>query len=541
MKTTTLLLVLLAGLAAPPLRAQPPAGKAPPPAQKETAQSATERAPYVPPDYIRKAPTLPPHMVGQKPRQLSLAEAIETALRRNLALALARVQVADADAGRALAGALFEPLLLASAERGRSKSPPLTLQEGMAGQVLTSTQDSWTAGVQQRVPTGTELRLSFANIRSESTRGTAVEPVIYRSSLALDLTQPLLAGFSFTGRIQRAPVLRAEFASEAAREEARGRALLTVKATEDAYWGLVESWKTYEVNLGARQLAGEQLELTRRQIAAGVLPQSDLIGVEGTLAQREVAVVRAEAQIERAADQLRLLLNLPLAEWSAPLLPLDAPSFAHVEVAFGDALARARTMRPELGRTQIDLRRIALELEVARNSRLPRLDLRAGLGSVGQDDLYRQALDQAGRGRGPQWNVGLSLAWAPLQVAARAELARLDSALRGNQLTREEVLARVQVEIREAIRNIGTAERQLHASAKFRDLAERSLEVEQRRFLNGLSSNFFVAQRQAELAQARLAELEALIQHERASSDLQLATGELLDARQLKFELRQGG
>jgi outer membrane protein TolC len=75
------------------------------------------------------------------------------------------------------------------------------------------------------------------------------------------------------------------------------------------------------------------------------------------------------------------------------------------------------------------------------------------------------------------------------------------------------------------------------ASAKFRDLAERNLDVEQRRFLNGLSSNFIVAQRQAELSQARLAELDALIQHEKATSDLQLATGELLESRRLKFEV----
>ncbi len=55
--------------------------------------------------------------------------------------------------------------------------------------------------------------------------------------------------------------------------------------------------------------------------------------------------------------------------------------------------------------------------------------------------------------------------------------------------------------------------------------------------MNGLSSNFIVAQRQAELSQARLAELDALIQHEKATSDLQLATGDLLESRHLHFEL----
>ena len=50
-----------------------------------------------------------------------------------------------------------------------------------------------------------------------------------------------------------------------------------------------------------------------------------------------------------------------------------------------------------------------------------------------------------------------------------------------------------------------------------------------------------VATRQAELSQARLAELQALIDHQLARSDLQLQTGELLQARQLAFEVRKGG
>jgi outer membrane protein TolC len=507
----------------------------------EPTPTAPATPTYVTPEYIRKPPTLPRHLEGKKPRPLSLAEAIETALRRNLDLALAREQVRETDSGRRLAGAVFEPVVEASAGRDQSRSPPLTAQEGEAGQIFTSTGDSWALGLDQRLPSGTGLRLDFRSRRDESERGTAVAPEVYRSTLSLDIVQPLLRNFSFSGRIQRAPVLRAEFGSEIARETARLQAMLTVKATEDAYWGLVESWKAYEVNLGAHRLVEEQLDLTRRQIAAGVLPESDVIGVEGTLAQRQVAVVRAEAQIDRSADALRVLLNLPAAEWSFPLLPVDAPSFAHVEVPFGQALERALASRPELGQTRINLRRIALDLEEARNSRLPSLDLRGTIGSVGQDALYRGTLDQIGRASSRQWSVGLIFSWAPLGGAARAEMARLDSALRQHDLRRDQLLVSVQNQIREAMRAIATAERQLFASAKFRDLAERSLEVERRRFINGLSGNFFVAQRQAELAQARLGELEALIQHERASSDLQLATGELLEARRLKFELRPGG
>ena len=185
----------------------------------------------------------------------------------------------------------------------------------------------------------------------------------------------------------------------------------------------------------------------------------------------------------------------------------------------------------------LDLRRIALDMEVVRNSRLPRLDLRGAVGTLGQDVDYRPTFDQSLRAEGVQWSVGASFAWSPLGGTARAERRRLESALRSNGLSREQFVVQLREQIREALRSIATAERALLASAKFRDLAERNLDVEQRRFLNGLSSNFIVAQRQAELSQARLAELDALIQHEKATSDLQLATGELLESRRLRFEL----
>lgn len=499
-------------------------------------------APYVPPEYISKPAILPPSLQeGRQLKRMSLGEAIETAVRRNLDLALQRERVTEVATARDLARSAFEPIILASGARAFSKSPPPTATEGQAGQSVESTQDSWSLSLLERLPTGTELRLDSNSGRARSGFQNALAPELFRSSLSLGVSQPLLRDFSFDGRMQRAPILRAEFASAQAREEARLRAMLAVKATEDAYWTLVQSCKSYEVNVGAHELAQKQLELTRRQIAAGVLPDSDVIGVEGTVAQRELGVVRAEAQVDRAADQLRALLNLPPGQWVDPILPVDAPTFAHVEVPYATAVERAMASRPELKESALDLRRIALDLDVARNSRLPRLDLRAGVGTLGQDPQYRQAVDDTLHAQGVQWSVGASLSWAPLGGAARAERRRLESALRQNGLGREQFLVALRSQIREALRSIDTAERQLHASAKFRDLAERNLDVEQRRFLNGLSSNFLVAQRQAELAQARLAELDALIAHEKATSDLQLATGELLETRRLRFDVASKG
>lgn len=496
--------------------------------------------PYTPPEYIRKPPAIPPHLSRRNPRQIPISEAVETVLRNNLGLVLERERVQAAGFARKSSFAMFEPTLQLSAGHSSAGSPPATVQEGQQGQILLTRNDFWNLHLSERLPTGTTLSFDWNNSRAESTLGNAVAPLLYHSTLTLGVMQPLLRDFSFDARVQLAPILRAEFDTESARETARLRAMGTVKQTEDAYWSLVESWKALEVNRIAYELAENQLDLTRRQIAAGVLPESDLISVEGTLAQREVGVVTAEAQIESAADVLRQLLNLPPSEWEQPLVPLDAPSFSRIEVSLPASLERAMQSRPELKQAQIDLHKIRLDLEVAKNQRLPRLNLQSSIGTVGQDEDYKRALEQVGNHSGWQWTAGVDFGWAPLGIGTRAEVRRLESVLRQSGLTRDQLVIDIRSQLRAALRDIDTAERQLYALAKFRDLAERSLDVEQRRFLNGLSNNFMVAQRQADLAQARLGELRALIQHQKAGSALQLAMGELLEARRLRFDVRTG-
>lgn len=503
------------------------------------APAAQEPAPYVAPEYIRTAPRLPPGRDESMALRLTLAQAIETAMRRNLALNLQRERHRETESLRGLALGRYEPLVDARVRRTVAESPPATRQEGGAGSVLRSEGTLFSLGITQQLPTGTVLRLDGFAALSESTLGTAVLPELARSTFAFALSQPLLQGFSLDGRIQTAPLLRARFATEVALEQARLQAMLTVNATENAYWDLVERIKSYEVTQGALALAEKQLELTRRQIAAGITPESQLISAEATAAQRQLALVQAEVQIEQWSDRLRALLALPEPEWDRPLLPVDTPSFLPVSMAVQPALERAKAARPELRQAAIDLRRVALDLDVARNARLPRLDVQAGYDSIGQERSLREALGQSLRSTGYGWNVGLALAWAPVGTAARAEIERLESALRQSTLGRDQVLLGLRAEVGNAVRAIETAERQLHAAARSRELTQRSLEVDERRFLSGLIDNFVIAQRQAEVAAARQAELSALIQHEKAVSDLQLAMGDLLEARKVDFSLHR--
>jgi outer membrane protein len=266
------------------------------------------------------------------------------------------------------------------------------------------------------------------------------------------------------------------------------------------------------------------------------LPPSDLINAEGTLAQRQLGLVQSESAIAQSTDQLRHLLNLPREAWAEPILPLEAPEFDPLRVSFEDAFSQALQNRPELQQLKLDLERAALDLRVASSERLPQLDASLSYGLVGQRSGYQSSLNQLLSADARAWSAIVNFSWTPFNQAARARLESLRLSERSLRTLQDQSLLDLRLELRSALRGLDTADRSVRAAAKFRALAERSLDAEQRKFLNGTSNNFFVAQRQDDLSRARLAELSALIQHRKAATAVRAAMGVLLEQRRVRLD-----
>src|SRR6202000_1126588 len=106
---------------------------------------------------------------------------------------------------------------------------------------------------------------------------------------------------------------------------------------------------------------------------------------------------------------------------------------------------------------------------------------------------------------------------------ANAEISRSNQRIA--TANRDQALQDTWFLVRDAVRNQASTERQVLAAAKFRSLATENLAVEQRKFTSGTSSNFFIAQRQEDLANAQLAELQAVLAHKQAPVALLRAEG----------------
>lgn len=497
-----------------------------------TAKSDSD---YQPPEFIQESVSLPAGVAGES---LSLADALAEAVANNLGVVLAKGTLRVAEVGRKLGRGQFEPSLTGSYTHFDSLTPPSTAQEGTSGDNLSFKSDAWRVGLSQRIRTGTTLSLDFSNSRASSALGTAVDPLLYRAGLEVRATQSLLRGFSLDLDVPSATILRAELASDQAVMEMRRRMIVTVQNTEMAYWRLVEVLKNYQVETASVQRAREQLDLTRRQIASGLLAPASMIEAESALASRELALVHAEAAIQEATDVLRRVLGRPVRATSMPILPTAPPSFESQRLSEAEVIKIAKVKRPEVASMQLASDQAHLELRIADNERLPQLDVSVGYGLVGQDDVYGGTLDRLVSNDSRSWSVGLNFSWTPLGRAARArqEIAELR---RMNSRTRlRDTLAELELEVRRAVRELDTSERALRAAARFRDLSARSLETEQRKFVSGTSSNFLVTQRQDALRQAQLAELRALVRHKLAKTNLHRVAGTLLDERNIELDTK---
>ena len=507
-------------------------------ASSASADNGSDNAPYVPPDFMAQPPPAPPSADTSTVWHLDLAQALQIAIHQNTGVVIEREQVKVARLGIEVAKGEFEPVVNAGGDDNYTKAPAILSTQGTPGDFVTTKQQDWNVSIMDRLVTGAQAQIAFNNNRIDSNAEDATAmPMTYNSTVMASIVQPILRGFSTDLVVPRADILRAQIASKRERAQLEVTAANIVQQTEDAYWDLVNALYAYDLRVRSQKRAEDQLALTHRQIDAGLLPPSDLIAAESTLAQRKLDVVSADQQVSLSSDNLRSAMNLPREQWSRAILPTELPSFTAEPASAESALDVALHHRPELRQRDLDLQTTLLSLRQAENNQLPQINLGLNGSLFGVGTSYQSALSELGQKRDATgYAVTLNLSWTPLNQAANANAAIARANQRIARANRDQAVQDTWFQVRDAVRNQSSAERQVLAAAKFRELATENLAVEQRKFTTGTSSNFFIAQRQEDLANAQLAELTAVLTHKKANVALLFAEGALLDARRVVLQ-----
>jgi outer membrane protein TolC len=121
----------------------------------------------------------------------------------------------------------------------------------------------------------------------------------------------------------------------------------------------------------------------------------------------------------------------------------------------------------------------------------------------------------------PSWTATLNIGYPIGTSQAEANLARARLEYSQAQTRLKNQQLQVATQVRQQARNVQTNQQRVQSTRASRQLAERRLEAEQRKFQAGTSTSFVVFQVQRDLSQARNNELRAILDYAQSVVDFE--------------------
>jgi outer membrane protein TolC len=482
---------------------------------------------------------------------LSLEDSIVRALRNNLNVAAELINPSLASATVDQAKQMFTPTLQFDVNGNRYEQLSTWSLQSAGEYINRSTSASTT--LQQLIPFGGRVVASLSYDYSKNNQLFQSYNPSYTSRLQFQLTQPLLKGFGWT--VSRREIVIAQNSLDLSRSQFKTVLIDTVYSVETAYWNLVYSIENLKTLRMALESGRDLLAKTKREVQVGTKAPIEVLNAEATVASREAGILQAEAQVKRNQDQLRTLLNLGVdpEELGRDLVPADSPAFKPYAVTFEDAYAKAMARRPDLETVKATIETKRINFKIARNQRLPQLDLqlvKMSPGISGQQYIYDPdnpflpptpgdpgsagaAFKDSFKFLYNNWTAGLTLTIPIGDVLSKAgyTFAKLDLEQAQARLKAREQA--VFLEVSDAVRTLETAAKSVDAYRIARELAEKQLEAEMKKLAVGMSTNYFVLTYQDALATQRSMEMRALVDYNIALANIAKVTGSTLEDRNI--------
>ncbi len=475
---------------------------------------------------------------------LSLEEAREIALQRNLSLVVERYRSEESELSLWQSEGIYDPNLTADLSTFDETSPSASNLDG--ADIQTTEGQNWNFGVSRLFPVGGTGSVVFNNRRLLSNSTFATLNPSYRADFDLTYQQPLLRdrGKMNTNRVIR--IARTNF--DISRENFESQVVATLQSVEDAYWNLVEAQAQLEVAKESLGLAKQLHEQNRIRVEVGTLAPLELVQSEAGIATRDEQIIRASGLVGDSEDVLRQLMNLDDPSlWELDLVLETEAERDEVAIDVIDSIATAMSERPELRSKRLSQGNLDADIGYFRNQKLPRVDVAVtyGVNGLGGDlterdfftgeilrelpGSYQDALDQLSGGDFEGWSAGVSVVYPIFNRTAKARMALAETGFERGQVELADLELAVATEVRRIARFVDTARQALASARVSRRLEEKNLEAEQKRYQNGMSTSFQVLQIQEDLTEARSREVAAITGYRKALVQYYRAIGRLTE------------
>ena len=473
---------------------------------------------------------------------LGVKDSIIYALRNNFDVEISKLTTKATGYDITFEKAKFDPMLQLTGSIQDSEVPSSNLlQIGSSTTTVivpfVSQGNTADAVLQSLMPTGATISLEYSIFRSflNPSPFQLLNPS-YTSSIQAQITQPLLKGAGWF--YNRSPIYIARNNKKISLAQFKTTAIEVSNAVQAAYWNYVRAMENLKVAKKSLERAEDLLRKNKIQVEVGTLAPVEIIDAESGVASRVEAVITAENAIKDREDELKRIMNLADNEIisDATIIPTDKPVFEPRKVELKDTIKVAMEKRPELHGLQLNVDNAGMQTRRRKNELFPQLDFTGGVRYTGLGKEVSDANDStfSEQFQGEFFTLALSI---PIgNRSARSQYNKAKIAERQANMNVKKKELDIVVEVRESVRQVMTNIERGNATRKARELAQKRLEVEGKKYRVGRSTSLEILRAQEDLATAEGNEAKAIIDYEISLGNLEKAKGTILDAYDIKLE-----
>lgn len=290
------------------------------------------------------------------------------------------------------------------------------------------------------------------------------------------------------------------------------RRIELARAAALTYWDWTAARIKVRVYQRLLDVAKERDRQISERVKRGDLPDFDRVDNQRAVLQRESQLLAAERGLKNAEYNLSLFYRSAegtpqSVEGLKSLERIPLPLFAPRHLS-PDPVAEATEARPEFKNIKAQHEQNKIELQLARNQVLPRLDLRVfSSNDYGRGDPTR---DQA------EVKAGLRI---EIPLATRTQQGRIDffeSRERRLDFTNTFLKERIRTDVQDALNALDIAKNRAELATQEVQASENLAKGELKRFELGDSNLIFVNLREQNAADAQVREIEALQDYQKA-------------------------
>ncbi|HYO83671.1 MAG TPA: TolC family protein [Bryobacteraceae bacterium] len=334
------------------------------------------------------------------------------------------------------------------------------------------------------------------------------------------LRLPLLRDRAIDSR--RADLAKTKAGQAVARFSIETQRLGITLAAARRYWDWVAAGRRLELAQAVLRIARDRQAFLDGSVAGGLLPAIDATDNKRAVLQRQGQVIEAERLVQQTAIELSLFYR---DERGSPLipspeqLPSGFPVPENLDGASVEAeIRRAASRRPDLPRLEAQRAQIEVDRQLARNTRLPAVDVIAGFTAESGSGPVR---------RGPQEfkaGINFELPWQRRSADGRirAAEARIEQIRKREQFTAEVVTS----EVRDAASAVRTAFDRLSTAREEVEISRKLEDAERTRFELGEGTLFQLNLRELATVESVQREITASADYQRAIAAYRTAAGD---------------